>query len=81
MTVGADVAVDVEIVEQHELARQLVMIGRCGFVEQAQGRVAVAFADFAEYLIVSPVLFHDVNDVLNRRMLFGTRDNHAVGRQ
>jgi hypothetical protein len=60
MSVGADVGVDIKIVEENEFPRQLVMI-RAGFlVEQAQGRIAGAFSDLAQHLIVAAIFFHDV---------------------
>src|SRR3989442_14565519 len=40
VAVGADVGVDVEIVEQHELSRQLVKIRRDALAEQNQQRSA-----------------------------------------
>ena len=59
--------VDVEVVEQHEFARQLVMIGRDVLAEQHQRGIAVAFLHVAEHLIVGAILLDDVDDVLDRR--------------
>src|SRR5439155_15386122 len=42
VTVRAHFALDVKIIEQYELARELVVIGRDFFPEQAKGRVAIA---------------------------------------
>ena len=65
MAVGADIAVDVEIVEQDEFARQLVEIGREVLAEEDQRRVAVAFFHVAQHLIVAAILLDDVDDVLD----------------
>ena len=54
------------------------MIRRGRFVEQRQRRIAVAFADFAEHLIVGAVLLDDVDHVLDGRRLSRLRIDHAV---
>ena len=69
MAVGADIAVDVEIVEQDEFARQLVEIGRGVFAEEDQRRIAVALFHVAQHLIVAAIFLDDVDDVLD----FGER--------
>ena len=71
MPVGADVGVHVEVVEQHELARQLVQVGRDVFAEQHQRGVAIAFLHVAQHLVVGAVLLHDVDDVLDGRQRAG----------
>ncbi len=78
VAVGADVGVDVKIVEEDKLARQLVMIRSGVFVEQIQGRIAIALADLSQHLIVGAVFLDDVNDVLDRRRPAGLRVNHVV---
>ena len=55
MAVGADLALDVEVVEQHEFTRQGVMVGRDRLGKQAEVRVAVALLHIAEDLVISPV--------------------------
>ena len=45
-------------------ADHLVLVGRDLGPEDAQGRIAVAFGDVAEDLVVGPVLLDDVDDVL-----------------
>ena len=67
VSVGADLAVDVEVVEQHELAGQGVVVGRDGLGEEAKVRVAVAFGHVAEDLVVGAVFLDDVDDILDRR--------------
>ena len=65
--VGADLAFDVEVVEQHELADQGVMVGRHLRGEEAEARLAVALGEVAEDLVVGPVLLDDVDAVRDRR--------------
>ena len=67
VAVGADLALDVEVVEQHELADQGVVVGRDRLGEQAEVRLAVALGHVAEDLVVGAVLLDDVDDVLDRR--------------
>ena len=65
MTVVADLGVDVEVVEDAELACERVRIRRDVVAEQAQRRVAVAPPHVAKHLIVGAVLADDVEDVLD----------------
>ena len=65
MPVGGDFALDIKVIEQHELAGQGVMVRRDRVGEEAQVRVAVAFLDVAEDLVVGAVLFDDVEYVLD----------------
>ncbi len=65
MAVGAHVAIDVEIVEQHKLARQLVMVGADIFLEEAQRRIALALADIAQHLIIGTIFFDDIEHMLD----------------
>ena len=67
MAVGRDVPVAVQVVQQHELLGQLVMVGRHVAAEHHQRRVAVAPGQVAEDLVVGAVLLDDVEDVLDRR--------------
>ena len=67
VSIGADFAVHVEIVQEHELARQRVVIGRHALGEKAKLRLAVALGNVAENLVVGAVLLDDVDDVLDRR--------------
>ena len=69
VAVGRDVAVAIEVVEQHELLGQLVMVGRDVAAEHHQRRVAVAARHVAEDLVVGPILLDDVEHVLDRRRL------------
>src|SRR2546430_1385671 len=66
VAIGADFALDVKVVKQHKVARQLVVVGSDALVEQAKARVAVAFGQVAEDLIVGAILLDDVNAILDR---------------
>ena len=67
VAVVADLGVDVEVVEQHELARQRVRVRRHLLAEDGQRRIAVALLEVAEDLIVGAVLADHVEHVLDRR--------------
>ena len=71
MAVGAHIAVHIEIIEQHELARDLVFVGRDLFPEQHEGGIAVAFLHIPEHLVVGAVFLNDVDDVLDGRERIG----------
>ena len=75
MAVGAEHAAAIEVVEQHELVDQLVMVGRHLLAEDAQIGVAVAPLHVAEHLVVGAVLLDDVQHVLDRRGLAMTLRN------
>ena len=64
--VGADFALDVEVVEQDELAGERVMVGRDVFAEETQLTLAIPLRHVAEHLIVSAVLLDDVDAVFDR---------------
>ena len=72
VAVHADLAVAVEVVEQDEIAGELVVVGRDLFAIHANARVAVAsgFAggvfEVAEDLVVGAVLLDDVENVFDR---------------
>ena len=63
VAVGRHLAVAVEVVQQHELAGQLVVVGRDLLGEEAQVRVAIALLHVAEDLVVGAVLLDDVDDM------------------
>src|SRR5205085_1979561 len=60
MSVVADFGIDVEIVEDAELAGQRMRVWRRGLAKQRERRVAVAALEVAENLIVRPVLANDI---------------------
>src|SRR5262249_14663077 len=59
----------IQVVEQHELLGQRVLVRRDIPPEERQGRIAVPLFQIAVHLVVSAVLFHDEQDVLYRRSL------------
>ena len=65
VAVGAEDAGAVGVVEQDELADELVLIGSDLVAEDAEVWIAVAFLDVAEDLIVGAILLDDVDDVLD----------------
>ena len=81
VSVEADFGIDVEVVEQHELPRERVCVGRDVFAEDRERRIAVAQLDVAEDLVVRAVLADDVEDVLDRRRRADAlRDRRDSGR-
>ena len=81
LAVLRDFAAAVEVVEQHELLGERVLVRRDVAAEERQARIAVALLQIAEHLIVGAVLFHDEEDVLDRRRLADLRRNHRVARR
>ena len=57
------------MIEQHELIRQRVRVGRHVPAVHDERRIARALADVAEHLIVGAVLADDEDHVLDRRRL------------
>ena len=77
VAVGAEDAAAVEVVEQHELFGQLVVVGRDLAAEDAQVGSPSPCFDVAEDLIVGAVLFDDVEDVLEDGRLAVPLGNRA----
>ena len=65
MAIGADIGVDIEVIEEDELIGKFVMIGRDLLAEDGKRGIAIAFADVAQDLIVGPVFLDDVDDVFD----------------
>ena len=63
--VAAYIARIVEIVEQRELRRQTMMVGRDGLGELYPARVAVTLLQIAKHLVVGSVLFLNEDHVLD----------------
>ena len=63
VAVGADFALDVEVVEEDELPGEGMMVRRDALGEQAERRVAVPLRHVAEDLIVGPVFLDDIDHV------------------
>ena len=74
VAIGAEDASAVGVIEQHEIAHELVLIGRDALAEDAERRIAVAGRDVAEDLVVGAVFFDHVDDVLD-----ATRLANALG--
>ena len=75
MSIRTQNSIAVGIIEQHEVAHQLVLIRRNAFSENAERRIAVAALVIPEHLIVSAVFFDDIHDVLeDARLADALRD-------
>src|SRR5205814_2088814 len=73
-------AVAINVVQQHELAHQLVVVGRHVLAEQAKLRRAVPLLDIAEHLVVSAIFLDDVDAVLDRARAAGLRGDRVERR-
>ena len=84
VAVNAHLAVAVEIVQEHVIAGQLMVVGRDVLAVHHQGRIAVArraalgVFEVAEHLVVGAVLFDDVEHVLDRAVAAGLVGDAAV---
>ena len=63
VTVGGDLAVHVEVVEQHPATGDGMGVGRHRVVEDGQTPVAVPFCHVPEHLVVGPILADHVHDM------------------
>ena len=79
MAVGPEDAGTVGIVQQHELAGQLVLVRRDPFAKDAQLRIAIPLRHVAQHLIVGAVFFDDVDDVPDQARLADPL-GHRAGR-
>ncbi len=79
VTVGAEDARAVGVVEQRELAGQLVLVGRDTLAEDAERGVAVALFHVPEHLVVGAVLFDDIDHVFEDAR-FADALRHRAGR-
>ena len=81
VAVVADFGVDVEVVEEDEVARQGVRVGRHVFAEETERGLAFADRQIAEDLVVGPVLANHVEHVPDRRRLaHAERDRRRLRR-
>src|SRR5262249_46280205 len=71
VTVGADLAFDIEIVEQDKLAGNTVEIGSSFLREEAKRRVSVTFRHVAQHLVVGAVFLDDIETVFDWGMFAG----------
>ncbi len=67
MAVHADLAIAVQIIEQHELPGQPVVIRGDFLAENGEPRVAVALTEIAQHLVVGAIFLDDVEHVLDGR--------------
>ena len=80
MAVGREDAAAVEVIEQHEVLGQLVLVGRHLFTVDAQSGVTFRTSDVSKHLIVRAVLFDDVQHVLeDRRLAVPLWDHSQLG--
>ena len=71
MAIGGVPAGGIEIIQQHKLLGQAVLVRGNGFPEHGERWISVAFGNVAEHLVIRAVLFDDVDNVLERRVLRG----------
>ena len=65
MTVSAEDAAAIGVIEQNEITHHLVLIGREFLTKDTKRRIAVSFQHVAEHLIVRAVFFDDIDDVFD----------------
>ena len=63
--VAADFTAVEEVVQRHEVARQPVVVRRCGRAKHRQPRVAVALRQVTQHLVVGAVFLDDVDHMLD----------------
>ena len=80
VTVGRHLALDVQVVEQHKLFHELVVVRRDRLGEEAEFLFAIALGHVAEHLIVGSVFLHDVNAMLDRGLVAQLLGDRVVGR-
>src|ERR1019366_3729678 len=65
VTISGNLAAVIEVVQDSELASQLMLVGRNGFPIHAQRRIAIARLEVTKNLIIGTILFDDIDDVLD----------------
>src|SRR5215469_17696388 len=78
MAIARNLSAVVEVVEDAELQRQLVLVRSDVLSVHREGGIAVSDLQISEYLVVSAILFDDVDDVLDR-ILAVSKDCSARG--
>jgi hypothetical protein len=68
VTEHADLAIDKEIIQRHEIARELMMNRRNIFAKQSQLWITVTAAQVAQNLIVGAILFDNVKTLFDRQV-------------
>src|SRR6266446_5208124 len=69
VAVGADLGVHEKAIEESEALRERVVVRRDALSKEGQRRITIALGHVAEDLIVSTVLFNDVDHVLEGGIL------------
>ena len=77
VAITRDIAAVIEIIENAELASELVLVGSDVLAVHGERRVAVSGGEIAEDLIVGAILLDDVDDVMN--FVFAVREGYAIG--
>src|SRR5438309_1481890 len=80
MPIRTHISVHVKVVEQNKLTRELMVIGRDFLVEERKRAVSIALAEIAKNLIISSILFDDINNVFDGRRLTGLARNRVARR-
>ena len=80
VTISGNLAAVIEVVQNTELASQLMLVGCDGFPVHAQRRIAIARFQVAKNLVIGTVLFDDIDDVLDGILACLERKGVAVGR-
>src|SRR4030095_11014686 len=78
VAVGAHFAFNVEIVEEDEVAGELVVVGCDALWKEAECRIAVSLGHVAEHLVVGAVLLNYVKAVFDRRGVTSPEGNGIV---
>ncbi len=79
VAVRADLALDIEIVEQNEVSSELMKIRGNPLREQAKFGVPIPLGHIAEDLVVGPVFLDDIQAVLDWRMAADRDRDRAIG--
>ena len=74
MAIGAQNAAAVSIVQEHKVADHFMLVGSHLLAKDAQGADRRFRGDISQYLVVGPVLFDDVDDMVEHAWL-----SHAFG--
>ena len=79
MPIGAHLAINVEIIQQHKLIDERMVVRCYIFAKDTKAAIAVPFGNVPEQLIVGSVFFNNVNTMLDRTGFSYLRGNRIVG--
>src|SRR5665648_249 len=65
VSIGTHFSIHVKVIEQNKLFGDCMKVWSCIFTEKNQSRIAVSFRNVAQNLIVSPVFFNNIKDILD----------------